>query len=444
MRIASKKPGVTLRHPACTSPLGGASAARSCGVTLLLNPNWRKGLVDVAPAAATPGSARTRASTSRIERDDAVFRIPRRGSSIGIAMVASASNPGSTRVSRMKLFASSPAPTSSISASADFGDDERMPHAAAAGRIPQPFVHAGAKVEPRGMQRRREAEERQLAMPATQANASTPASICSPSSRGMRPAPSTPTASTAHDAMITPAPVPSSASTADSVNSCRTSRPRPAPSAARTRISPRRFAAWATSRFATFAHASSSSRPTAPKSTHTASRTRGATIHSAKGTASALHPAFDSGCASDSRRAISRSSPRACGRVAPGASRPITASSLSPRSRRGSAARGTHASAPPGKSNRGGITPVTTNGRPSSVTVRPTICGSAPKRRRQRPSPRTTRRSDERGRSSSAMNMRPSAGRTPSTSAADAAIGTAAMRSDSPPPLSTIEVPSSR
>ena len=103
------------------------------------------------------------------------------------------------------------------------------------------------------------------------------------------------------------------------------------------RISPRRVAACATSRLATFAHASSKSRPTAPNSTHTASLIRGDTIHSLNGIASALHPAFEAGCDSDSRRAIARISPRTCARVAPGASRPITASSLSPRSRCGSA-----------------------------------------------------------------------------------------------------------
>ena len=65
-----------------------------------------------------------------------------------------------------------------------------------------------------------------------------------------------------------------------------------------------------------------------------------------------------------------------------------------------------------GLSNPGGITPMTVKAAPFSVTWRPTIRGSAPNRRRQRPSPSTSTRSSRR--SSSSVKSRPRAGPTPS------------------------------
>ena len=236
----------------------------------------------------------------------------------------------------------------------------------------------------------------------------------------------------------------SAASAAASVNSWRMRRARPAPTAVRTRISPRRDAAWATRRFATFAHASSSSRVTAPKSARTASLNRGLIIHSLNPTASALHPLFVSGEACAQRRDTSRSSPAACSGVAPGASRAITASALSPWSAFGSARSWTHASASAGKSNPGGITPVTVSGLPSTLTTRPTMPVDALKRERHRPSESTIRRSTTPGPSSSAVNMRPSCGRTPRTSTSDADTGTALMASGSPPSASTAPTSCSR
>ena len=126
-------------------------------------------------------------------------------------------------------------------------------------------------------------------------------------------------------AMSTPAPVPSTASSADSVKSCRTSRPRAAPSAVRTRISPR-DAACTTSRLVMFAHASSNSRAyCAEQHPHGVPETSARQSTRLNGAAWALHPAFDSGCESDIWRAISRSSPPSWASVAPGASRPMTA-----------------------------------------------------------------------------------------------------------------------
>ena len=58
-----------------------------------------------------------------------------------------------------------------------------------------------------------------------------------------------------------------------SVSSCRMMRPRPAPMAARTAISRLRVVARASSRFATFAHAMSSTKLTAPSSSQSVGRT---------------------------------------------------------------------------------------------------------------------------------------------------------------------------
>ena len=63
---------------------------------------------------------------------------------------------------------------------------------------------------------------------------------------------------------------PASESTRFSVSHCATRRPRPAPSARRIAVSRRRDVARASSRFDTFAHAISSTRPTAPTSTSSA------------------------------------------------------------------------------------------------------------------------------------------------------------------------------
>ena len=65
-----------------------------------------------------------------------------------------------------------------------------------------------------------------------------------------------------------PSTPPASESSTLSVSSCRMMRPRPAPIAARTAISRLRPVARTSSRFATFAHAMSSTRPTAPSRIH--------------------------------------------------------------------------------------------------------------------------------------------------------------------------------
>ena len=75
-----------------------------------------------------------------------------------------------------------------------------------------------------------------------------------------------------HTPIPSPATPPQSASKRLSVRNCRIKRKRLAPSAARIAISRPREAVRASSRFATFTHATSSTMPTAPSSTSSESR----------------------------------------------------------------------------------------------------------------------------------------------------------------------------
>ena len=77
-----------------------------------------------------------------------------------------------------------------------------------------------------------------------------------------------------------PAPPPISDRTMPSVSTCRTTRRRAAPIASRTAISRFRDAARASIRFATFAHAMSSTQATAPNNTKSARRVSGGTNQS--------------------------------------------------------------------------------------------------------------------------------------------------------------------
>jgi hypothetical protein len=83
---------------------------------------------------------------------------------------------------------------------------------------------------------------------------------------------------------------------------------------------------------------------------------------------------------------------------------------------------GAHSSAPAGKSNSGGMTPMISAGRafaPSPIVIDfPTIDGSPEKRRRQRRALSTTVAGAP-GASSSGRNVRPSIGRAPSVSKND-------------------------
>ena len=75
-----------------------------------------------------------------------------------------------------------------------------------------------------------------------------------------------------------PSTPPASESSTLSVSNCPTMRLRPAPSAARIAISRRRIVARASNKFATFAHAISSTQPTAPSNTSSDVRTSPTTV----------------------------------------------------------------------------------------------------------------------------------------------------------------------
>ena len=103
-------------------------------------------------------------------------------------------------------------------------------------------------------------------------NRMTVASTATASSRGIPCGLSDTRNATPHTASSSPSAPPASERITHSVSSWRTSRPRPAPSAARTAISDSRAAARASSRLATLAQAMSSTKPTAPSRTSTERR----------------------------------------------------------------------------------------------------------------------------------------------------------------------------
>ena len=120
-------------------------------------------------------------------------------------------------------------------------------------------------------------------------NAATRPSTPTSRRRGMLSGADATSASTPQNASSRPTAPPASAMSTLSVSSCWTIRPRLAPSAVRSAISLRRDAARASSRFATLAHAISSTRPTAPSRTKSA-RPVSPTISSCSGRTVALKP----------------------------------------------------------------------------------------------------------------------------------------------------------
>ena len=119
-----------------------------------------------------------------------------------------------------------------------------------------------------------------------------------------------------HRANSNPATPPRTDNRVLSVSVFRMSRPRPAPSAARITNSWRPATARTISKLAKFAHAISSTRPTAPKSTSNADRTS-PTSHSCSGTNCLLRSFSSAGYCSASRRSSAAISLCACASVTP-------------------------------------------------------------------------------------------------------------------------------
>ena len=179
-------------------------------------------------------------------------------------------------------------------------------------------------------------------------------------------------------------------------------------------ISRRRAVALASSRFATLAHAMSSTSAT-PASIATMNgrgpRPKTDSAGSARSTQSRL-----SGHVAASRAPNCAKPAPAWPALTPSARRAITSSS---RDRRDAASaspscNGAHNCAALGKAKSGGMTPMTSAGAPLIVTVRPTSDESAPNRRCHRPCPSSTTRGPP-ATSSPSVKPRPSSGVRPTT-----------------------------
>ena len=192
-------------------------------------------------------------------------------------------------------------------------------------------------------------------------------------------------------------------------------RPREAPSDERTAISRRRDTPRASSRLATFTHAMSSTRPTAPNSNSSAGRTF-PVICPCSGTTRALQPVSNAGNLAVRVAAIWVISPCAWASETPGARRPMTTRDR-PRGVRARSSKpiGLHASTVGSSSeNPAGITPTMVRDSPLIWTRRPTTAASPPKRRCHRRWLMSA--TSLPGRSSSGVNVRPAAASTPTIS----------------------------
>ncbi len=167
-----------------------------------------------------------------------------------------------------------------------------------------------------------------------------------------------------------PTTAPEAASSPLSTSDRRTSARRPAPRAARIEKSLDARAERASIRFETLAHAMSSTRPTAPRSTHNV-RPMPPTTWSCAGTSRTPQPALVSGCCRARFCAIASISDCACASVEPGASRPMARYIRCGRDRsaRASSVSGDHSStsrSPGGNWNPFGMTPTISKVWPSS------------------------------------------------------------------------------
>ena len=212
-------------------------------------------------------------------------------------------------------------------------------------------------------------------------NATTrPSTLASPSP-GTSTGTNAGTARTIPAASAKPSDPPTTLNTTLSVSSCLTSRPCPAPSALRTASSRRRAFPRASSRPATFAHASSNTRPVAAVNIRSTGR-NGAPSASCNGVTRDCHTAFSGlGLWSRARSRIARTSASACSGDTPCRRRPSPVKPLMwtapPASgvSSGATTNGTHSSVL-SNSKPSRRTPATTCGSPSTATNSPATSGS--------------------------------------------------------------------
>ena len=207
-----------------------------------------------------------RSSTAYFSLSCCAFDLPDLGLSSETISTSAGSKPASTVEIRRNVPSSSPAPMMSVSEIAICATTSAFP----AVSRPWPFDDAasvglerGVRLDARRPPRRREAERE----PGEHGDADAEPQHCAiepeveedrptrrREKRDEQPLP--------HRATASPRSAPSVDSSKLSVSSCRMTRPRAAPSATRIAISRRRTAARASSRFATFAQAISSTSPT--------------------------------------------------------------------------------------------------------------------------------------------------------------------------------------
>ena len=232
-------------------------------------------------------------------------------------------------------------------------------------------------------------------------------------SRGRFSGPSVLRSSTPQKARTIPAAPPASANKTLSVSICRTSRRRPAPSAARIAISLVREVLRASKRLATLAQAMRRTSATAPRRISRAARAS-PTSAVCRGTSRMLQPVFESGYCFPRRSAIVSNSAWACEMVVPVFNTPITR-----RNREGrdvipvtSNGAGIQRSASDKSGTSSRRTPTMVMRLPSRSNDCPTAPGSLPNRSCHRRRPRTTTWGLLTP-SSAATNVRPSSGWTP-------------------------------
>ena len=357
-----------------------------------------------------------------------------------MVMTFSGWKPGSTARKRRKLLSIKPAPASKTSASA-ISDNTRAQRRASWRPV---------KVRPAWPSDSRsplrvawKAGARPNTIPVINempnVNASTQPSIRIISMRAIFPAGAKAIkAGTPQTASKTPDAPPARATSALSVSNCRISRQRPAPRAARTAISSCLPDARARSRLATFAHAISSTNPTAPAKITSDARML-ATKSSFRGRTCATQPFLSSPGARKSWCARVSSSACASWRETPGFNRPTTGL-LNELCESIRTASGVHACASYGKPKPGGMMPMTLWPTPSSFISFPRTRESAPKRSRQSSSLSTTTWSRP-GWSSSARKPLPMAGFTRRTGKKSGVTLAVRMRTGSPAPVRLAPLP---
>ena len=236
--------------------------------------------------------------------------------------------------------------------------------------------------------------------------------------------------------ITSPIPPPIAESMTLSVSNWRMIRPRPAPMAARIVISRLRTVARTSSRFATFAHAISRTKLTAPSNTHNDERTFRTMISCIGSTPKPPWRPSALGKVPRNSFAACCSCALAAASVIPGFSRPAAWKKWPCITLFGSTWKGSQMSGGPvgdwtASESNGPRTPTTSCGSPLSESVRPTTIASPPNRRFQKPSLKMATRPPF-GRSSAAAKVRPATTGAPKSRKKSALTSAVATCSGSP------------